>query len=392
MLKQLQSNLNRKKDWYNTYRQKIILTSRVKIKNKRLYQELEQECKKQNGILTYAEYITIDQFGKNGFYATSTLHGKTDVEKRWGNALAYYCQKFGHDSLIEVGCGTGELGIAIAKKYQQLTKKHLKWIGVEIDQKIHKNIYDNFRSQKMQDSIDKIVATLDELQTQDSALIIFPYSLDNIPPHIFLNTSSGISYPNALLGIKTENGMVSEIIIPPEILYKKGISLTNGFFMQNNFTYNLSSWKLRKGQRAYISTDAFISLYKYAKKFDKNPTLLIIDEFRREPWFFNLENLGAPKSLYENNLVCSDRRRYYHESGKYNIYYPLYRDSLFKFLNGIGFQSIDYDIEQKEAARLGGGKWFAIRENYATLAFFATNFVNKKIAILPIPFDPMRIF
>src|SRR5258708_36665998 len=110
MLKKFYTNISRMKEWYTTYRKEIKLISACMVKNKLLYQELEQACNRQGGILTYAEYLTIDQFGKHGYYATSTQHGKTDVDKRWGQTLALYCHNFGHDTLIEFGCGMGELG------------------------------------------------------------------------------------------------------------------------------------------------------------------------------------------------------------------------------------------------------------------------------------------
>src|SRR6185437_1570348 len=105
------------------------------------------------------------------------------------------------------------------------------------------------------------------------------------------------------------------------------------------------------GQRAYIQIDSFGTVYRYAKKFT-DATFVIIDEFRTEPWSFALTNLGTPKSLYEKNLVTYDRARYYRESGQHNLYYPLYKDSLLKFLSAIGFQSIAYEVEHKKAASL----------------------------------------
>src|SRR5258708_27908017 len=146
----------------------------------------------------------------------------------------------------------GELGITTVKAYKQLTKKQLNWIGVEIDTQIHGKIIDNFTAQNIQDSIKKIATTLNELPSKDNALIVFPYSLDNIPPQVFLNTQPGISYPNAMLGIKVAKGALTEVIIPPEILAKKRIKLENGIFTHANDTCKLTSWKLRTGQRAYI--------------------------------------------------------------------------------------------------------------------------------------------
>src|SRR5258708_4393090 len=79
MLKNLRKSFSVWKDWYHTHQKKITLAVNIKIKNKNLYEELETACETQHGVLTYAEYLAIDQFGKYGFYATSTKHGKTDI-------------------------------------------------------------------------------------------------------------------------------------------------------------------------------------------------------------------------------------------------------------------------------------------------------------------------
>lgn len=392
MLKELTSTLNQGKNFYTTYKKEIILASNIKIKNKELARELEVACEKKNGILTFPEYLMIDQFGKNGFYAKNAKHGKTDIDKRWGSTLARYCHKFGFEKVIELGCGTGDLGVAIAKAYKKHTGKSIKWIGVEIDSKIHTKILDHFTSNKVQDSVEKIVTTIDELQTKDNVLVVFPYSLDSILPQVFLNVTSIDSYPNALLGITVKNGKISEKIIPPEIIKDKGLQLKDGFFTQNHYTYKLSQWKLRKGQRAYITIESFTTLYQYTKKFGNKTTFIVIDEFRKDPWFFDLRNLGTPKSLYEHNLICDDRTRYYRESGRYNFYYPLYKNSLLSFLNIIGFQKIEYDIEQKMANHLRGKPWISLRKSYATYAFIASNLVKKKIDFLTIPFNKQKIF
>jgi hypothetical protein len=390
MLKKLTGNIKRAKNWHSTYKKQIKLASNITIKNKQLALELEQACNENEGILTYAEFLNIDQFGNNGFYATSPFHGKTDVEKRWGGALANYCLRLGHDTIIEVGCGTGELGVATAKAYKSKTNKNLNWIGVEIDKNLHPKIFQNFKTQNLQECVKHLAVTLDELLVQKNPLIIFPYCLDNIPPNIFLNTKSYAHYPNALLGITIKNRILNETNIPQEILQKKGIRLENGIFTENKLSTKLTSWKLRKGQRAYVSTDAFITLYQYAKKF-KDSTTIIIDEFRKEPFNLNLDNLATPKSLYEKNLEAFDRIRYYRESGQHNLYYPIYRDTLLKFLTAIGYGSIEYDVEQKIAAELRGKRWFPVAKYYTTFAYIAKDLADKHTGVLPITFNPQRI-
>jgi len=392
MLKNFYNRLSIGKDLYHTYKKEIHLAKNISIRDKPLMQELEKVCKNNFGVLTYAEYTAIEQFGDNGFYATSDLHGKTDIDDRWGMALATYCQKNSLERIIEVGCGSGELGIETVIAYEKLTNKHLKWTGIEIDKRIHENIKVLFTTYSVQESIEQIATTLDEVSVKPNTLIVFPYSLDNIPPHVFLNTTEKRMYPDALLGMTMNNGKLSEIIIPQEILQKKGITLSNGMFTQNNITYKLTTWKLRKGQRAYIATDVYTMLYQYAKKFGGSAHLIIIDEFRDASLAISWENLGTPKSLYERNLVMNDRIRYYRESGMHNSYFPVYKDSLLQFLNTIGFQSITYDIEQKVAAQLSNKKWLPIRKKYTTFAFLAHTLVRKNHAILSIPFAQKKIW
>ena len=388
MIKNIQSNLSNWKDWYHTYHKEITLTSNVPVKNKKLYHELEQASQNYDGILTYAEYLQIEQFGTNGYYSTSDHHGKTDVDERWSLALAQYCLQNHHETIIEFGCGTSELGVLCCKEYKRLTNKKLTWIGVEIDKSIHKNIYEHFKNNNLSDCIGAVVTTLDQLPNLNNALIVFPYSLDNIPPHIFINTKQTDSYPDALLGIQIKKGMLSEMIVPQETLHKKGIKLQNGMFTHHELTCNLSRWNIRKGQRTYIATDAFMTLYQYAKKFT-DATILIIDEFRNDPWNFGLGNIGIPKSLYEKNLSCNERERYYKESGRHNLYYPLYRNSLYKFLSRIGYRSITIDVEQKQAALLTNRAWLSVGKSYTTQAFTAKSFVDAKLSSLPIP-SPVR--
>ncbi len=388
MLHTLRNHLSLGIDLYTNFKKEIKLISNISLENSNLATELEDACKNNNGILTYEEFMMIDQFGKNGFYATSKHHGQTDIDTRWGSALAQYFYTNAYTTIIEFGCGTGELGIATAKTYKKLAKKNLNWIGVEIDKNIHKLIFKNFKNNSVQDAVVAIVESIDDLPNLQNALIVFPYSLDNIPPHVFLHTKSNTTYPDALLGIKVENNKLSEVIITPALLKKKGLTLENGLFSQNNCTFKLSGWKLRRGQRTYISTNAFATLSTIAQKCN-NATLLIIDEYRKAPWSFSLTNLGTPKSLYEKNLLCHDRKRYYQQSGQHNFYFPLYKETLFKFLSTIGYRSITVDIEQKLAADLTKKHWVGIGKSYTTYAFIAKNFVEKKSNYLTIP-SPIR--
>lgn len=390
--KQLTDYFYSGQNYYFTLTKKIHLTQ-TKIKNTKLAQELEAACEKEGGILTYSQYRAIEQFGKNGYYnnANADKQGMTNTHIRWGDGLAKLCQKYNCDTIIEFGCGTGELAVATVKSYKKQTNKKITWIGIEINETLYPKIKQKFTQEKIQESFGGIYQTLDPIKQKEKTLVVFPYSLDNLPPEIFLNTTNQKSFPNALLGIKVQNGILQESVIQETQLQRKKIEIKNGFFKnQNNQVWDLRTWQLYKGQRAYIPIETCSLLAKYTE-IAKQPTLLIIDEFRPPPWNFERNTLGIPKSLYEKSQQCQNIKKYYQDSGEHNFYYPLYLNPISKLLNTLGFQSIKIDIEQKTTAELMQKKWFPIKQRYFTYAIIASKRNAQNHTILPISFWSKKI-
>ena len=362
-----------------------VLLNQVIFKYKKLAKELEEECVKKGGILTYGEYVQIEQYGENGYHANTDKNGFTDVGGRWPAALARYCLKYNYKSIVEFGCGSGELGALIAREYKKISGRDISWTGVEINKTLHERIRKNFKLAGVESSMTAVTTTLDGVREKNKALVLFPYSLDSIPPEIFLTVNNKYSYPDSILGIIIKDGRLSEELIPQSKLEEKGIYFKDGLFKAGKGnTFDLRSWKLHKGQRAFIPTASFGLLADYVRKMPEGSAFVIIDEFRESPFYFHAGNLGKPRDLYAKGREFNNTARYFQNAGKQICYFPIYKDSLYKFLHETGFRSVQFDIEQKMAAELAGKRWAGLAMHYFTYAFIAKDrkiIKNQKLSI-----------
>lgn len=392
MLQKFKNYLTSGSNLINTFSGKINLRT-TKISDRKLAEDLEATCAKQDGILTYSEYLNIVQYGNNGYSAVSHKDGRTDANKRWGKALAAYCLKNNYSSVVEFGCGSGELGLTAAGEYKKSTGKILSWTGIEINRRHYEAIENNFKKSGLEDSLNLIVPSVDKINHYVKSVFVFSYSLDSIPPEIFLNTSTNTTYPDSVIGLKIENGVLHEELIPAEIQNKKGIFFQNGLFRsQNSQTFDLRSWNLRRGQRAYIPVNSYKVILQFIKRIANGSAIIVIDEFRNSPFRYEASPLGLPKSMYEKDHDCIDITKYYKESGRHYLYFPNYFETFYKFLHFAGFKNIKFDIEQKSAAQLCGKKWIQLRRQYNTYAFIAGQYVPKSYDVCPIVFFPRKIF
>lgn len=372
------------RDWWNIYSKKIYLATAT-IKNKKLAQELEDACKKSGGVFTYSEYLEIEQYGKNGYHADSKEHGATSVYQHWGSAIAYLCFKNDFAKIIEFGCGDGSLGIEAIKEYKKLSNNKISWTGIEINKTLHEDIRKRFKKENLSENLENIVSSVREIKQKQKVLFLFPYSLDSIPCEIFVNTLDKKSYPNAMIGVMIKNNVLTEIIIP--------LSAKNGVYIdKNNRRFDLSSWKLHKGQRLYIATDAFYAVYDISRRVDANSQFVFIDEYRMNPFALELGFLGTPKKLYTGSTECKNISWYYKNAGRRLFYFPIYFETFFRFLHTVGFRSVTSDIEQKAAANLSGKRWISLQKRFFTRVFFASNLVPKELKVIPIQFFPKRFF
>ncbi len=359
---------------YPEWKVKNYAMRSVVLKNKQLAKDLEIACKKNGGILTYAEYLTIEQFGKNGYHARNEQFGQTGTYYQWSKALLELCKKNGFEHVVEFGSGDGALGIELAKKARK-ENLPLVWHGVEINTELQKITKEAFGENGLKTHFGQVVKTFAELNVSEPCLVVFSYSLDSIPPEIFINTKNYRGMPDTIIGISVKDCLLTEHTLSPKQLQQKGMTIKSGIVTaKSGDHYDLRSWHLYPWQRAYISLDAY-SLFQQGVSQCKNRSMfVIIDEFRQSPLAFEINHLCVPKSLYTRRREPKDISTYYQQTTKHLLYYPSYFSTFNTFLHSVGFLSVHYDIEQKMAQNISESPWIPLRNKYFTFAFL----VEKK--------------
>ncbi len=319
----------------------------AKIKSKKLASLLEKECQEKNGVLTYPEYLAIEQFSKYGFHGTHWSYGGTPTARFWPKALLTLCEKNDIHSVVEFGPGEGALGVFTAQEAQK-KKYPFSWSGIEIDPVLQKDIRRMFGSRKVASSLSILATTLEEITIKDKSLFVFSYSLDSIPPYLFTNTTSQKTYPNALIGIEIQKGYVQEIIIPEKILAKKGLSLKGGIFTDSDGTsYDLREWQLIPYQRAYLTIPSFSVLKKAVSKLPKGSLVLIIDEFIQDIPFWNKDHIFIPRDVEMFDRDLRNTKNFYETAGKNILYYLSFLGTYTSLLEQLGCTKVQFGEEHQ---------------------------------------------
>lgn len=331
----------------------------VRLENVGLAKELEEECKKKGGVLTYGEYLQIEQFGKNGYHASHSLHGMTDSYKVWEKALFFYCKKNNIHSIVEFGCGDGKLARVILKEAKK-QKYDLSWDGVEVNSELREKAKASFEKEKLFESVSFLVSSLDQVPHTLQSLLLFSYSLDSVQPEIVLSKNShGI--PDAFIGVEVKNGKLKEVILTASQLRKKGYIFEKGQLTnEKGISYDLREWSLQDSQRLYIPIHALTVLHEWVQKFPIGSHIFIMDEFRRLPSLYERHrHYGTPVVLY-----ISPKERYdflvntaYKNAGNRLFYYPFFLNSYYSFLQLLGFVDVHYGIEEKIAKQMMKESW-----------------------------------
>jgi hypothetical protein len=324
----------------------------VVLKNKKLAVELEEACKKNNGVLTFAEYLEIDQFGKNGYHANNSYHGEQETYKRWTEALVRYSIDNKIFNIIDFGPGNGDLGI-YALKYGKSIKTKLIWSGIEINKGLRITIEKKFKKEKLTSQLQYLTSTPDGLPINQKSTMVFSYSLDNLPPEMLVNTAKSRSFPTAMLGVTISKNILKEVILTNEQLQKKGISLKNGIFTDNKKqTFDLTAWKLNPFQRACIPLSATTTLTSFTKRLPKNSIVLIIDEFSIDPYYPHSKHLNIPKDLNAYYRYFENLNDLYKTSGNNLLYFPTYANCYLNALRSLGYSKINLGFENEMANKL----------------------------------------
>lgn len=360
------------------------------LKNKALAKDLETACKKNGGILTYAEYLAIEQFGPHGYHATHKDFGRTGTHEHWPKAILAICKKNGFKEVVEFGSGDATLGIEIAKIAQK-GNFPLLWHGVEINKELQKQTIEGFKNHHLEKFFGKVVSKFADLNINKPCLVIFSYSLDSIPPEIFINTKQQRGFPDTIIGITVKNGVLTEQALTKSELHKKGFTIQDGIVAKSGNNYDLRGWQLYPWQRAYISLESFAVFQDAVKHFKKDSVFLILDEFRPAPFAWEVGHRCTPKSLYKAEHEQKNVNTYYKHAGENLFYYPQYLNTFNSYLNSVGFSSINFDIEQKMARVLCGDLWIPFKKTYFTYAFLATKTQNVSPKIITVKYPARTI-
>lgn len=376
---------------YEEWFSKNYSLQQVELKNKKLAEEIEVACKKKGGSLTYAEFLNLDQFGANGYHAREKDHGMTYTHRHWGKAVAILCKKEGIPHVLEFGPGVGNLAIEILKESQKINFE-IKWSGIELNQELRDKIKSRFHLAGFKSRLIELVSDIDKLKTRRKSIVVFSYSLDSIPPQIFINTEKQRTYTNAVLGVTLHQGVLREVSLEASELERKGIVFENGIYAEaKGPKFDLSSWVLYPGQRAYIPIQAFSTLADFAHKFS-NSIFIIIDEIRPLLYPFETGHLGIPKDLNRYRRDLADLEKAYRETGENLLYYPIYFLTLYKFLHSLGFRFIQYDIEQRMAKEISGDSWRSLKGLFSTYSFLAKDKKEPATNLFPLEFPKTKFF
>lgn len=353
---------------YNKWQKERFKLQSVEIKNKKLAQELEHECRKNGGFLTYSEYINIEQFGLHGYHATHTSHGFTTSFSLWPKAILQYLKKHSITSIIELGPGDGKLfhklAILAEKEGYRFT-----WYGIEKVAAFREKILSQVKNK---DYIGGIFETEEKLPRLENTLILSSYCLDSIPPEILINTSLKEGAANSVIGIQIEGGILQEFVLTEAQLEEKGLKLKNGKFTKNHISLDFSKWKLSHMKRVYYHVDSFEKLYKVIDKTKKSH-LLLIDEVRESIYeSFKSDIIFPPLFLSVKNRYAFSPATSYNRAGELLYYYPIFVPFTKIFLLNSGFQNISCNFETKAALEIIGEKWTA-RKNMRHLCFAITS-------------------
>lgn len=329
----------------------------IPIKNKNLAEELEDACQKNSlsanrrSFLTYAEFLTIDQFGKNGYHSTHKEHGMTDVIYRWPEALLALCKKKNFHHIVEFGPGNGKVGIKTLE-YAKKEKYPLFWSGVEISEELKDYTKNLFHKKRLNSSLVELVDNINDLHLKEKCLFVFSYSLDNLNPEVFINTSQKQGPPDTMMGIIVKSGLLSEIILSNKDLQKIGCSLKNGIFKDSSgSSWDLNSWQLHPMQRLYFPLNVYQTIIKAVNVMPINSQILIIDEFS-EPTHQQTYHIGIPRDLETFSRDFTDFKKFYKTAGSNLLYFPLFLDSLTSFISKLGFSLEENMGEHKMASEL----------------------------------------
>ncbi|MBP7832638.1 MAG: hypothetical protein KA035_02605 [Candidatus Levybacteria bacterium] len=337
---------------YKEWESQSLKLQNVSIQNKKLAKEFEEECIKLDGLLTYSEYLKIDQFGENGYHKTHSAHGFTSSYKLSAPSAFQYIQIHDIHTVFELGPGNGNFAIELCKIARE--KKYiLTWHGSEISSDFRIKITQRFHKENLYNFLGSIIESPYNFPEIDKALIVSSYCMDSIPPEILTNTSSRINSPQAFIGIDVKNNTITERILTPDQCKKKGISISDSIITYKEQKYDTANIALAPFQRIYLTLGSFNLLASTVDKI-KYPHILIVDEFRSMSNLYRTDHLLTPLTLYTKSRHHFVPQKSYMRAGKMLFYYPIYLSMIISVLQSVGISNIEYGEEKFQLKKMLG--------------------------------------
>lgn len=375
---------------YEKWKEDLYSLQQQPIKNKALAKEMENACKKSNGVLTMEEYFQIDQFGKNGYHAIHSSNGNTNSVDEWAPALVNYIKNNKFKCVLDIGCGDGKLGITMAKLARK-QKYKFTWHGVDINPNLFPVIKKGFEKEKILDYLGKITPTIGGIKLTEKTLVVFSFSLDSIAPQLVINASEKISPPNALIGVTVKDGLVSEKILTRKELKAKGISLKNGIFYSKNLSLDLSLWQLHPWQRAGIPIGACKMVADTVSARPKESAFFVLDEFSPQTHFWDTDHLAIPRDLTTASRDVNSGLLLYPDTGEHLLYFPSFLPTYLSLFQNLGLTNIKYGLDFAYAKYLSKNEIVRLRHEKRWRCYGLSGVKTgktKKLIKLGGPFDP----
>lgn len=354
----------------------------AKIKHKKLAALLEKTAQEKGGVLTFPEYLAIEQFSTYGYHGRHLKYGGTDTAKRWPTSLLALCKKHNIHSLIELGPGEGALGAFTLQKAKEQNYV-LSWSGIEIDESLRDDARRFFADRQLDKHIRFLLPDTKQLPPLPKSLFVFSYSLDSMPPYLFTNISKKRAYPNALIGVTIKDQQLQEVILTSSQMKQKGLSLKKGIFTDaDGQQFDLTSWQLLPMQRVHILIDSYKMLHQIVTALPAGSLILIIDEFIQSLPPLTGQHLFLPQDLDVMDRDMRDTKKFYQTAGENLLYYVSFLDGYTHLLSFLGCKNIAFSHELEAAYNSAHNKpltntW---KLPYGCYAILATVAKKKRIS------------
>lgn len=153
--------------------------------------------------------------------------------------------------------------------------------------------------------------------------------------------------------------------------------LINGVFTIHEKTFDLTQWRIARGQRAFIQINAFEFLMDIIEKSPEATTILIIDEFRPPEVSWQRNHLSPPRDLMGYIRDYGDMAEFYKNAGKHLLYFASYAQTVRQFLEDSVVEHVKSDID-KRFEKVVTGKEVKLKPGLYLCLYYIGNVTGKR--------------